>query len=91
MGCDRALSNQIIEPGALNADMSYSDITCFGADNGSISLTVSGGTIPYSYSWSNSTITASVSGLTPGTYYYTVTDANECSQNGSQEISYNFV
>ncbi len=86
MGCDRALSNQIIEPGALNADMSYSDITCFGADNGSISLTVSGGTIPYSYNWSNSAITASVSGLTPGTYYYTVTDANECSQNGSQEI-----
>jgi len=55
-----------------------SNITCNGAGDGSATVTVSGGVLPYTYAWSNSATTSSVTGLTPATYSVTVTDANNC-------------
>jgi gliding motility-associated-like protein len=50
-----------------------------GSDNmGFASLTVTGGTPIYSYLWSHGATNANVSGLTPGMYYVTITDANSC-------------
>jgi hypothetical protein len=86
-GCAIVLSNQIIEPSVLGLILNYNDISCFGAANGSVSLTVSGGTLPYSYNWSNAQTTATISNLLPNTYSYTVTDGNGCALNGSQLIS----
>jgi uncharacterized repeat protein (TIGR01451 family) len=40
--------------------------------------TAFGGTMPYSYQWSNGATTAQINGLTSGTYYLTVTDAQAC-------------
>jgi len=59
------------------------DVTCYGACNGGIDLTmVSGGTPPYTYAWvgpSGFTSTSKdVAGLCPGNYSVTVTDANGC-------------
>lgn len=52
--------------------------TC--VQGGSISgLTVSNGLAPYSYEWSNNDNTLDITGLTPGSYVLTVTDANGCS------------
>lgn len=48
------------------------------ANDGSIDLTVTGGTSPYSYYWSNSTFTEDVSGLAVGSYWVSVSDANDC-------------
>ena len=53
--------------------------TCTGSD-GTATATVSGGTSPYTYSWSNSHTTAAITGLAAGTYTLTVTDANGCTQ-----------
>lgn len=53
---------------------------CNGLNNGSISLTVSGSSAPYTYSW-NTTPTQSSStatGLAPGSYTCTITDAGGC-------------
>lgn len=59
-------------------DMSNSsavtDETCGGASDGTITLTPGGGTGPYSYVWSTGDTTVSVSGLSPGTYYVTISD-----------------
>jgi hypothetical protein len=46
-----------------------------GLSNGSINATVSGGTAPYTYLWSNNETTEDIDSLPPGTYTITVTDA----------------
>lgn len=51
---------------------------CFGIDNGSIDLAVSGGVGPYQAVWSTSQTGTSVTGLGPGIYGVDVTDANGC-------------
>jgi uncharacterized repeat protein (TIGR03803 family) len=57
---------------------SVTPISCYGASNGSISVTVSGGAPPYRYSWSNSATTANISGLRAGPYQLTVFDFDTC-------------
>ncbi len=50
--------------------------TCINTGNGSINLSVLGGTPPYTYSWSNGSTTEDLSEVLAGTYTVTVTDAN---------------
>jgi hypothetical protein len=52
--------------------------SCSTGINGSASITVSGGTPAYTYSWSNGSTTASVSNLAAGNYTVKVTDAGAC-------------
>jgi len=56
----------------------FTNVTCSGAGDGSATATVSNGTAPYNYLWSNGDITATATALNGGTYYITVTDANGC-------------
>lgn len=65
---------------------SLADETCTTA-NGSIDLTVSGGVLPYTFSWSNGASTEDVSGLSAGTYNVTITDANGCSMSASYTLN----
>ncbi len=51
-----------------------------GNNNGSVSITVSGGSAPYTYSWSNGATTPAITNLTAGTYRVTVTDSNGCNE-----------
>jgi len=57
------------------------------AANGSITTSVTGGTTPYSYSWSNGNTSANVSSLSAGTYTVTVTDANGCKDTGAYYVA----
>lgn len=52
-------------------------INCNGAATGAINITVSGGTSPYSYQWSNGATTEDVDNLTAGEYAVTVFDSNK--------------
>jgi len=72
------LSANVFEPAALEVMGAISPMSC-GATNGSIMLTVNGGTAPYSYSWSNGSTDKDLSGLEAGAYSVDVTDANGCS------------
>ena len=59
--------------------MSQTDVTCFGANDGSATATVSGGAAPYTYSWSPSGGSgATATNLAGGVYDVTITDAGGC-------------
>ena len=63
---------------SVSLSSSVSHILCNGASNGSASLSITGGTSPYSYIWTNGGTTSSVSGLAAGSYLATVTDTYGC-------------
>jgi len=62
---------------------------CHGSSTGSASVTVSGGSVPYTYSWSNAvssvttSLTNSIASLPSNTYIVTITDNNNCSTTTS--------
>jgi hypothetical protein len=62
------------------------DIIPNGACSGSASAIVSGGQAPYTYSYSNGQSVPSISGLCPGNYSVTVTDANNLISTASFHI-----
>lgn len=64
--------------GALQTQTSSNSVSCFGGNNGSASINITGGTAPYTYSWSNGQFAATATGLSPGNYTVTVSDAGGC-------------
>lgn len=79
---------EIIEPQpiVLSAVVTHA-LSCDNANSGAIDLTVSGGTPPYNYSWSNGARTANLTNITSGNYLVTVTDANTCVQTGQYIVT----
>lgn len=65
-----------IEPPPLIVSVASTQISHDGGSDGSITLTVSGGTPDYTYIWTNDQRSKDLSGLSAGTYRVTVTDAN---------------
>ncbi|MFN5223469.1 MAG: beta strand repeat-containing protein, partial [Bacteroidota bacterium] len=78
-GCTVSSQSTITQP-ALLTSTSTSILSTCGNNNGSITLTVQGGTSPYTYSLNNgpSQVSTSFAGLTQGTYGIIVSDANGC-------------
>ncbi len=85
--CTKTISATIAQPSALTLSKTQVNVLCKGNSTGSIDLTVSGGTSPYTYAWSNSATTQDISGLVAGTYTVTVTDANSCTKTISATIT----
>jgi gliding motility-associated-like protein len=77
-GCQDTMSFVITQPPVFSSTASQTNISCFGGNDGSASITASGGATPYSYQWSNSATTSSQSSLIAGTYSVTASDANGC-------------
>lgn len=87
-GCATTATVSITQPSQLTSAISAtSNVTCFGANNGSATVTANGGSPGYNYSWSNGANTATISSLAPGSYYVTVTDLNGCQSTSSLLIT----
>ena len=84
-GCDLASGPiAVSEPDQIVIQPNIIDIACFGADNGQINLSITGGTPDYSYSWSSGLpAQMNQSGLGVGSYEVTITDANGCTASSS--------
>ncbi len=77
----------ITEPAPLIVTISSTDDN--GTGNGTATANVSGGTPPYTYTWSNFAITQTITNLNTGNYNVTVTDANGCTNAGTVEVLLN--
>ncbi|MFN3908966.1 MAG: Ig-like domain-containing protein, partial [Flavobacterium sp.] len=79
-GCNGTLTGIVIsEPtNPISLTSSIQQITCNLANNGAITINVTGGTLPYTYSWSNGASSKDINNLQPGTYTVQVVDAKNC-------------
>lgn len=81
-GCQTTATFNLTEPAAVVGTLgAVTDVTCFGAGNGSITVTGSGGNgVPFTYSIDGTTFQAGTTfgGLTAGPYTITVRDGNNC-------------
>jgi hypothetical protein len=79
LGCTGTATVTLTEPSQLFISSSIiGDATCVGCNDGSITVNPIGGTLPYSYSWSNGSTTQTVSNLIVGTYTLCIDDASGC-------------
>ena len=80
-GCTATNSAEITTPIPLQVTPNITHILCAGSSTGTIDLSTSGGTGPYTYTWSNPVIgnSATANGLAAGPYTVTVSDNNNCS------------
>jgi len=86
-GCTATLTASVTAPQAVSIVVqAKTDVPCPNGNNGSLTMSASGGTPPFSYIWSNGSTGASLSGLAPGTYTVTATDANACTKSLSAQI-----
>ena len=85
--CTTENSARINEPDKLRARISCGHITCHSDVNGTLNLTVTGGTPPYTYLWNTGDTDEDLSGLPGGIYTVTVTDANDCTVEQSTVIT----
>ena len=87
LGCTKPFSVTLTQAPELLVTYVTTQISCFNANNGSISVSITGGKGPYQILWSNSSTSATIQNLAPGVYRATVTDANNCSKNISVTIT----
>ncbi|MEM1118889.1 MAG: cohesin domain-containing protein [Bacteroidota bacterium] len=71
----------ITEPPAIQVVATPQNATCFGLADGRINVSLSGGTLPYTYTWSDTTLAPDNRPVnaSAGTYSLTITDASGCS------------
>ncbi|MBL7892601.1 MAG: hypothetical protein JNL63_08220, partial [Bacteroidia bacterium] len=87
-GCTATSTVVVANLNGPTANATSTDITCFGANNGTAQVTTTGGALPYTYSWQPPTSTvASITGLSPGTYTINVIDKAGCTSVSSVTIT----
>jgi hypothetical protein len=83
-GCATTFTALVTQPAALTASTAVTPVSCYGGSNGTITLTVTGGTPSYTYNWGQGKpTTQNLTGLSAGTYNVTVTDAHSCTATAS--------
>ncbi|HIA35600.1 MAG TPA: PKD domain-containing protein [Flavobacteriales bacterium] len=87
-GCSETALAPINDLGGGTAAISPTMVLCNGGTNGDATVTMTGGTAPYSYAWNTIPMQTNVqaTGLIAGTYEVTVTDINGCSDTVTTSI-----
>ncbi len=88
-GCTGSHNYSINVIGSMSLSGSQTNVSCNGGNNGTATVTASGGTTPYTYAWNTSPIqnAATATNLSVGNYTVTVTDASSISKTLSFQIT----
>ncbi len=86
-GCSKTSTGTVTQPGALVANVSATGQTQVGLNNGTATVTPTGGTAPYTVMWSNNATTMTISNLAPGAYTVTVTDNKGCTKSNTANVN----
>ena len=88
IGCKQTTVVTVSQPPVLAINSTFTNVACFGGNEGAISLSVVGGTPTYSYTWSPAAAsTNSLTGLIAGAYSVTVTDIQGCIKTANFTIT----
>ncbi len=78
-GCDASEEVTVNQPETLQIHVDLvDDPDCFGGNDGAISLSIEGGTPPYTYAWNTGATTSTLENLSAGTYTFSLNDAMGC-------------
>ena len=89
VGCSSSQVVTITQPTAISVFLDVRDAVCSNNTGAVLNTSsVTGGTTPYTYLWSNGATTLTLNNLSGGTYTLTVTDANGCSRTASTTINF---
>lgn len=85
--CSQVFEREIVEPLPLLSNGVSAEAACPGMGNGAVAfLGAAQGTPPYALNWSNGSGESSQSGLYPGVYQLTLTDANGCTRTEAAQV-----
>ncbi|MCB0397430.1 MAG: gliding motility-associated C-terminal domain-containing protein [Flavobacteriales bacterium] len=81
-GCVSNKAVTLKEPATqMSPGSTQKDVLCAGKKSGSIDLSVTGGSAPYTFQWSHGATTEDVTNLSGGTYTVSIYDGNQCEEN----------
>ena len=90
-GCSTNRSYTIIQPAQMSVSATATDVTCYAGSDGKITVTVSGGTTPYSYAlneyMAESSTDNTLTGLSAGHHVVYISDAKNCTARAEATIS----
>jgi gliding motility-associated-like protein len=86
-GCIEQTSIDIPEPEALQINFTPTPVSCPGGQDGSLLAEVSGGIVPYNYTWENKQSDKKAIGLEAGKYILTIVDSKGCEKIDSHEVT----
>ncbi len=86
-GCTANASYTISVPQAIAITGTANTVSCFGANNGSILVSATGGNGNKTFSWNNGAIGAGINNLSAGVYTVTATDASGCAASQSFTVN----
>ncbi|RXP47044.1 PKD domain-containing protein [Lutibacter sp. HS1-25] len=87
LGCTQETSVTLTQPTEIIIDVTKTDVTCYGANDGSIQIALQGGVAPYMISWSNLGNGLTQNNLSAGIYTVKVEDQNGCEKVETIEIT----
>lgn len=86
-GCSGTDTFNVTQPPLITPTFNITQLSCNGATDAAIDMTVTGGFGTYTFAWSNGSTDEDLSGLGAGSYTITITDANGCTVSANVDIT----
>ena len=78
LGCQASTSATLTQPDQILGITTATDATCYGATDGALDISISGGSGAYTYSWNQGATSQNLDSIQAGIYVLTITDGNGC-------------